>query len=341
MTELPPHSPGLVSPLRTRPLGRTGLVISPVAFGAGPVSGLMTGPPSAELRARQRATVRRAVELGINWFDTAPGYGLGVSEQALGEVLAELGLSGKVQMATKIRVDSVDLNDLAGSVERSVETSLKRLRCQQIALLQLHNSITRHRGDLPTSLAVCDVLGPGGIAQAFERVKAQGQVLHTGLTGLGNSAAVTEVVASGEFATIQLPLNALQIADPLAEDSAVGELPCEPLVSTCRRLGMGILAIRVFAGGALALAPPAPYTHVTKFFTLDVYQRDVEATRRARQRLPEALSLPEFAVRSVLGYPGVAAAIIGFSSLAEVEQAVQAATAEGLPPEQVRKLVSG
>ena len=69
-----------------RVLGRTGVRVSVVSFGAGPVSGLMTGTDAGA----QRATIGRAIEAGVNWFDTAAGYGQGQSEANLGRVLADL-----------------------------------------------------------------------------------------------------------------------------------------------------------------------------------------------------------------------------------------------------------
>src|SRR4029078_6796728 len=79
-----------------RTLGRTGLRVSAVAFGAGPVSGLMTGDD----HAAQRATVERAVTRGVNWIDTAPGYGQGKSEANLGRVLADFDAEEDLYVAT-------------------------------------------------------------------------------------------------------------------------------------------------------------------------------------------------------------------------------------------------
>src|SRR5919206_3512542 len=87
-------------PMHYRTLGRTGVRVSVLAFGAGPVSGLMTGDD----HAAQLATVRRAVELGVNWFDTAPGYGQSRSEANLGRALRQLGAAGAVHVATKVRL---------------------------------------------------------------------------------------------------------------------------------------------------------------------------------------------------------------------------------------------
>src|SRR5262245_27190514 len=106
-----------------RTLGRTGIRVSVIAFGAGPVSGLVTGTD----QAAQLATVQRAIDAGVNWFDTAPGYGNGRSEVNLGRVLAELGVAGGVHVATKVRVPPEALDNPGDYVRRSVEGSLRVL----------------------------------------------------------------------------------------------------------------------------------------------------------------------------------------------------------------------
>src|SRR5512139_763830 len=91
-----------------RTLGRTGIRVSAVAFGAGPVSGWM-----AELSPdEQCAVIRRALECGINWFDTAAGYGNGRSEASLGSAFARMGVPSGVHVATKVRYPEDRLDDI-------------------------------------------------------------------------------------------------------------------------------------------------------------------------------------------------------------------------------------
>src|SRR5947208_3518111 len=160
-----------------RPLGGTGLRISVLSFGAGPVPALLTKPGQEE---RQRETVRCAVEAGVNWFDTAATYGDGRSGSALGAALHALGASGRVHVATKVRLDAERLDDIAGQVRASFRASLRRLGLPRVTALQVHNSITPRRGDLPTSVTPRDVLGPGGMLEAFERLRGEGLVAHFG-----------------------------------------------------------------------------------------------------------------------------------------------------------------
>src|SRR5215813_12330290 len=95
-----------------RSLGRTGLRVSTLGFGCGNVGGLMVRGTPAE---RERA-VARAVELGINYFDTAPSYGDGQSERHLG--LALKAVREQIYVGTKFRIDPADLADMRGAVAR-------------------------------------------------------------------------------------------------------------------------------------------------------------------------------------------------------------------------------
>lgn len=297
-----------------RPLGTTGIQISAISFGAGPVPALLTRPGQEQ---QQRETIRQALDAGINWFDTAATYGEGRSEAALGAALHALGAAGRVHVATKVRLRPEDADDIGSAVRASFAGSLSRLGVKRVTLLQVHNSITAKRGDLATSITPRDVLGPGGMLEAFERLRQEGRVDHFGLTGLGDEASLSEVIQSGAFATIQLPYNVLT---PTVRGDVVDD---GRLLNLCRQHGVAALAIRVLAGGALALQPPSEHTKQTKFFPLDLYERDLRRAAELQARLPGGMSLPEFAVRFVLSRPGVASALVGFSSPEQLAEAVR------------------
>jgi aryl-alcohol dehydrogenase-like predicted oxidoreductase len=302
-----------------RILGRTGIKVSVLAFGAGPVSGWATNVAVD----RQVAVVRRAIEAGINWFDTAPTYSDGQSELSIGRALSELAAHEQVHLATKVRLDLQAGDDIRGFVLRSVESSLERLRCQKVTLLQLHNSITARRGDQPTSVTPRDVLGPRGVLRAFEELRSSGLVAQLGLTGLGDAASLQTVIESSQFDTVQAPYNLL---NPSAGQQMPADFPeanYGNLFSHCDRQQMGVFAIRVFAGGALALREPSAHTRVTKFFPMDLYQRDRARAEELARSLPTARTLPEAALQFVLDNPIVTSALIGFASEDEIDNAVQ------------------
>jgi len=313
-----------------RPLGRTGFSLFPVAFGCGPVSGLLTVDANAAQQTLQRATIAQALDRGIDWFDTAAGYGAGWSESNLGRVLTELDPRHNVRVATKVRLTPDDADDFPAAIERSLRQSLDRLRRPRVTLLQLHNSITQTAGSLPTSVAIDDVLRPGGILDGLERVRHKGLVDLSGLTGLGEPEALQSAIGTGRFQTIQLPINPLLLACPPTHASPVGEVAVQSLVPLCADLGMGVFGIRVFAGGALLLAPPSPYTHVTRFFTLESYQRDLEWAKTWGAGRPPGVSLPQFTIGAVLQHLGVSAAIVGFGQPGEVGEAAGVTRLPGL-----------
>ncbi len=236
-------------PMENRDLGTTGIEVSPIAFGAGPVSQLLVGGGSVEA---QHNTILRAVELGVNWFDTAATYGDGRSEENLGRVLDELGLQSRVHVATKVRILPDELDDVAGAARASILASLERLRRPRVTLLQVHNSITSRAVAQPTSLSVEHVLGPNGLLAEMERMRSEGLVEHFGLTGLGEPEALVEVIASGAFATIQIPYNLLNPSAGHDTPAGFSQTDYGNVIAECQRRGMGAMAIRVLAGGALA-----------------------------------------------------------------------------------------
>ena len=311
-----------------RRLGRTELRVSCVSFGAGPVPGAMT---AADNSGPQRALIARAIERGINWFDTAATYGSGRSEESLGALLAELDPHAHLHVATKVRLDLDSSSDIAGQIRQSLQESLARLRRPGVTLLQLHNSITKQRGELPTSVTPGDVLGPGGVLQTFRELQPTGLVRCLGLTGLGQAAALREVINSGEFDTIQIPYNLLNATAGSPAPAGFVEDDYQQLLDDCARADMGVLAIRVFAGGALAGQPPSDHTRTTKFFPLSLYERDAERAARLASRLPEGLDLREAAVRFVLGDERVSTALIGLSQPEQIDAAARFAQAGPLP----------
>ncbi|HEX3245296.1 MAG TPA: aldo/keto reductase, partial [Chloroflexota bacterium] len=101
--------------MELRPLGKTGLKVSALGFGCGDVGGLMVRGDPAE----QRRTVQRALDAGINFFDTSDSYGRGRSEEVLGEVLRELHAEPLV--ATKVTRSDHELADGGATIRANLE----------------------------------------------------------------------------------------------------------------------------------------------------------------------------------------------------------------------------
>src|SRR5262249_6751323 len=131
----PPYKQGVAMDIRT--FGRTGLKISALGFGCGAVGGIMVrGDP-----ADQQRLVARAIDVGVNYFDTAVLYGDGESEKNLGRVLQKLK-PANVIVGTKVRVPPGEFGRIAQAIAASLEGSLVRLQLDQVDIFHLHNPIT-------------------------------------------------------------------------------------------------------------------------------------------------------------------------------------------------------
>ncbi len=299
-------------------LGRTCLRVSRLAFGAGPVSGLLTGNDH-ELQQR---TVARAIECGINWFDTAPGYGQGRSEQNLGRALRHLGSEIPIHIATKVRLQPDRLHDIRTDILESVEQSLQRLQVPAVTLLQLHNGITKAPGDQPFSVSLTELLRPEGVVSVFRELQTQGLVQAIGLTGTGDPESMRHAIQSDEFDTVQLPYNILNPSAGRTMPPGFTEQNYGNILEDCLRRNLGVFAIRVFAGGAIHGAPPGNHTKSTPFFPLDLYERDLQLSedlRRPGSQLPAG----QIALNFSLAHPAIHSAIIGFGMESHIDDAIQ------------------
>jgi aryl-alcohol dehydrogenase-like predicted oxidoreductase len=188
--------------MRKTMIGRTGLEISELAFGGGVTGGILINPDEVT----RYGALRRAVEAGINWIDTAPAYGNGASEETIGRHLASL--SPQPHVSTKVRLEAEDLDDIPGAIERSLEQSLKRLRSDWVALLQLHNHLGHSVGER-LALTPEQVLDQDGVADTFDRLKEQGVIQAGGITAAGDTRACLKVIDSGRFDAAQVYYNAI------------------------------------------------------------------------------------------------------------------------------------
>ncbi len=225
--------------METRILGKTGLQVSVLSFGCGAVGGLMVKGTAAD----QERAVARAMEFGINYFDTAPMYGNGESERNLGRVLKALKRP-KVYVGTKVFVEAT--GDIERHIGDSMEASLRRLGLDSVDLYQLHNPISESKRDGTIDpKAVRDHVLP-----AFARLRKQGKARHFGFTALGDTPAIQSVLDS--FETAQVSYNLL---NPSAGAKLPSNYPAQDygnLIARAHASGVGTIGIRVLAGGALS-----------------------------------------------------------------------------------------
>jgi aryl-alcohol dehydrogenase-like predicted oxidoreductase len=316
-----------------RTLGRTGLRVSAVALGAGPVSGLMTGSDAD----RQAAVVERATQSGINWIDTAAGYGQGQSEASLGRALRDLAAHSRMHVATKVRMTPEGCSNPAEEVRRSFDGSLQRLQTTRVTLLQLHNAITAERGSEAASITPDDVLRPGGVLDACEQLREQGLIGFIGLTGTGHPDALRTVIHSGRIDTVQVPFHMLNPSAGRPMPPGFAETSYGEIFSDCQTLNLGVFAIRVFAAGALLGNPPSAHTKITPYFPLALYERDCAMAARVAKQLGKR-DLKDLAVRYVLSHPAVTSAIIGCGSAEEVSEVAAIAEHGRLEPTSISQI---
>jgi len=273
--------------------------------------------------------VQRALELGIDYFDTAPLYGAGESERNLGAVLGDLGATPRV--ATKVAIEQADFGDIRGAILRSVEGSLARLRVPRIAVLHLHNRVGIERAAKAefgsgALLRVDDLLGARGVAETFESLRSQGVVEYFGCSAYGGDmATVAEVVDSGAFDCLQVHYSILNTSawEVAVRGSRLRDYRC--VAARAAAAGLGVIALRVLEAGLLA--DRAPGAHKVR--------ADGEASAAERDSLAALLDgepLTEVALRFALSRPQVTTALIGFSSVAQVEAAVASVANGVLPP---------
>jgi aryl-alcohol dehydrogenase-like predicted oxidoreductase len=315
--------------MEQRTLGRTGLRVSALGFGCGDVGGLIVRGTPAE---RERA-VTRAIEAGVNYFDTASSYGSGESERNLGATLRALGLRPLV--GTKFRVDPAE-RDTAGAITRSLEASLQRLGLDRVDLLQLHNLIVREDGAPAPGrgLPVSRVLGE--VVPALATLRRQGKIGFAGITALGDTAAVHAVLDAGVVDTAQVCLNLLNPSAAVAVPAGFPAQNFERLLDRARQRGVGAINIRVLAGGALsgtterhALAMP----QVAPIASGADYAADVELARRLRPVIDKgyAVDLMEASIRFALANDAISTVLVGYSTFEHLERAITVVERGPLP----------
>ena len=235
-------------------LGRTGLRVSRAGFGGGGI-GQVWG---ATTEAEAIRSVHRALELGITFFDVAPAYGDGKAEEALGKAL--VGRTEDVVIATKVRLRAGEMSDVAGAVRRSVETSLNRLRRDQVHVLHVHNRFTERRGEAPDSITGDDVMGP--VLEAYKQMQHEDKTRFIGLSAMDHHVpAMHRLINSGEFDTVLAYYNLLNLTAQEPKPPGAVIFDNGQIIPMAKSKGMGVIGIRSHAAGALTQSldrPPTP-----------------------------------------------------------------------------------
>ncbi len=290
-------------------LGRTDLKVSRLALG-----GLFVSSVGGEYE-QGRAAIHRALELGVNFIDTAPGYAN--SEEVIGKALADV--EAPVILSTKLGGFPKPFQPQdRDSLRASVEQSLRLLGRDQIDMLLIHEP------DRPKQYAWWTdwegVAGP--VLDVFDELKAAGTIRYTGLGGT-TAYEMRHLIRSGKFDVLLTALN-YSILWREAE---------REVIPAAVEQGMGIIIGSPLQQGALSArfdrtvtAPPPWLSSIRseQFRLLYKVLDDID------------MSLPELAIRFVLSNPAVHTVLMGARSVEEVEQNV-AATNRGALPTEIQK----
>jgi aryl-alcohol dehydrogenase-like predicted oxidoreductase len=311
-----------------RTFGRSGMRLSILGFGCGAVGGLMVrGDP-----ADQERTIARALEAGVNYFDTAVQYGNGESEKNLGRVLKKLKPAEAI-VGTKVRLSASDFGRIREAVTESLDASLQRLSMERVDIFHLHNAITTAGGG--EALSARQVLDE--VVPAFEALRAQGKVRFLGITAVGDTEALHQVLDARAFDSAQVSYNML---NPSAAMPLPANYPAQDygrLFDRTHEAGVGVIGIRVLAGGALsgsaerhpiASPPPEPIGSALN------YDDDLARAQRLAPLVQEGLagSLTELATRFAISHLAIRTILVGMATPQQFAQALTAVEKGPLPP---------
>jgi aryl-alcohol dehydrogenase-like predicted oxidoreductase len=260
-----------------RILGKTGVEVSVLILGG---VAAMKEAPTARFHPAELADA--ALDAGINYFDTAPSYDRGQSERNFGEVLAMR--RNEVFLATKTGNRSYD------GAMRDVEASLKRLRTNNLDLLQIHG--------VRASEDFLKWDRPDGVLKALHKLRDEKVTRFIGVTGHESAESMRRAIELCDFDTVLTTFN-----------PTVKRRPYQRLVlPLARKKKMGILAMKVMGGGLGSLASGNPIKN-------DGASNHDEASHQAGAGV---------LIRYVLGLP-VSAAVVGMGSLEHLQINMSAA----------------
>ena len=310
--------------MRQRSFGNLGMV-SALTLGGGGL-GQVWGPTT---RAECVATVREAVESGINLLDLAPTYGNGEAESVIGAAF-DGALPAGVRVTTKCRVGATPPEQVYELLSASLDDSLERMRLDRVDVMFLHNAVTlgEEGGErLTTVQTVAEAVAP-----AFQRLVAEGRIGHWGLTGIGHADALIHLLANGprpDF--IQCIANLLDSAGGLFQASE----PPRPrsIIAAANASGVSVMGIRAVQAGALTGALdrslPEGHTELLDFARAAPFRAIAAEVGQSAAHL---------AHRYALSMEGVSTVVLGVKNREELQECLAAEAAGPLEPDLVQRI---
>jgi len=276
--------------MQYRPLGRTGLKVSVIGFGASPLGDVfgMTDPKEGE------RAVHMAVDEGINLFDVSPYYGVTLAEERLGAALR--GRRERVILSTKCGRYGVDKFDFsARRIAASIEESLRRLQTDRVDLLLAHDI---EFGDLNQIIEET--------IPAMRQLQQQGKARYIGVSGY----PLRPLVRVAQAVPLDVVLSYCHY-NLLADDmDAI-------LAPVAEQLGFGLMNASPFSMGLLTEQGP-PEWHPAAKATGDAAKRAAEYARS------QGADLAEVALRFCFDYPRAATTLVGMVTREQVRKSLRA-----------------
>ncbi|WP_212635436.1 aldo/keto reductase [Saccharibacillus brassicae] len=308
-----------------RTLGKTGLNVSEIGYGAWGIgnSGWLGAQDDESVKA-----LHRAIDLGLNFIDTALGYGDGHSERLVGQVVRER--SETVYVASKIPPANGQWPARAGvpssetftaeHVIQSTETSLRNLGLDTLDVQQFH-------------VWSDEWVSQGDWLDGVQKLKEQGKIRHFGVSiNDYQPANAIKLIESGVVDTVQVIYNIFE------------QTPEDELLPACLEHNVGVIVRVALDEGGLT----GSITPETQFDEGDFRSRYFQGERKREvyervQRITQDLGIAddeiaETALRYVLSHPAVSTVIPGMRSVRNVERNMRIGDGHGLPQEQLHKL---
>jgi aryl-alcohol dehydrogenase-like predicted oxidoreductase len=307
--------------VKNRTFGRTGLEVSEIGFGAWAIGGSWGSQNDRD----SLEALHRALDLGVNFIDTAAGYGDGRSERIIGKVLEERREEGRVIVTTKTPpapgpwppspYDRWEDRYSEQYLRRSVEERLSNLGTEAIDVLLLH-TWTRAWNRDPAPLEI------------LRKLKKEGKLRFFGIsTPEHDQNALVEPMKEGWLDVVEVIYNIFE-QEPAAE-----------LLPVARQKGVGVIARMPFDESALT----GKLTESTTFeegdfrnnyFMGDRLVRTVREVRKVEADLEgSGYTLPQAAIKFVLAHPAVSLTIPGMRNLRQVEQNLAVSELPDMPEE--------
>jgi D-threo-aldose 1-dehydrogenase len=293
----------LTNPLSRRPLGRTGLSVSPICVGCAPLASMPEEFTYAVSEQRAFETLKAVFESPLNFLDTAASYGNGESERRIGEVLEGIGgLPENCVLATKADRD-LQTGDFSGEqMRRSVERSLRLLGLDRLQLVYLHD---------PEHETYEHMMAPSGPVEVLLGLKDEGVIEHVGVAG-GPIDLMIQFVKTDLFEAV-VTHNRYTLVNRTAE----------PLLDVAAQRGVAALNAAPYGSGILAKGPDTYARYEYKEAPWEM----VESVRKMERACQEfGVPLPAAALQFSLRDPRVVSTIVGISRPERVAQTLELAT---------------